>query len=65
MGNVYPLHGTVERTGEFQHGELKRMMPGVKKVSVAAYRVPVQRGHLAGYRATHPTQLELAALTRH
>ena len=48
MGNVYPLHGTVERTGEFQHGELKRMMPGVKKVSVAAYRVPVQRGHLAG-----------------
>jgi aspartate-semialdehyde dehydrogenase len=43
MGNVYPLHGTVERTGEFQHAELKRMMPGINKVSVAAYRVPVQR----------------------
>ena len=50
MGNVYPLHGTVERTGEYQHGELKRIMPDVKRVSVAAYRVPVQRGHLVDVR---------------
>ena len=50
MGNVYPLHGTVERTGEFQHRELKRMMPGVKRVSVAAYRVPTQKGHLVDVR---------------
>ena len=52
MGNVYPLHGTVERTGEYQHGELKRIMPDVKRVSVAAYRVPVQRGHLVDVRVT-------------
>ena len=50
MGNVYPLHGTVERTGEYQTGELRRIMPGVSKVSVAAYRVPVQRGHLVDVR---------------
>ena len=46
MGNVYPLAGTVERTGEYQKLELRRIMPGVKRVSVAAYRVPVQKGHL-------------------
>ena len=36
MGNVYPLKGTVERTGEYQKGELKRLMPGVERVSVGA-----------------------------
>ena len=50
MGNVYPLKGTVERTGEYQKGELKRLMPGVEKVSVGAYRVPVQKGHLVDVR---------------
>jgi hypothetical protein len=30
--------------------ELKRIMPGVSKVSVAAYRVPVQKGHLVDVR---------------
>ena len=50
MGNVYPLKGTVERTGEYQKGELKRLMPGVERVSVGAYRVPVQKGHLVDVR---------------
>ena len=50
MGNVYPLRGTVERTGEYQKGELKRLMPGVERVSVGAYRVPVQKGHLVDVR---------------
>ena len=71
MGNVYPLHGTVERTGEYQTGELRRIMPGVSKVSVAAYRVPVQRGHLVDVRVRfkrpaggpyrRPTEREVAA----
>ncbi len=50
MGNVYPLKGTVERTGEYQKNELRRMMPGIGKISVAAYRVPVQKGHLVDVR---------------
>ena len=52
MGNVYPLKGTVERTGEYQKAELRRIMPSIGKISIAAYRVPVQKGHLVDIRVS-------------
>ena len=55
LGNVYPLRGTVERTGEYQRRELRRIMPGIERVSVAAYRVPVQKGHLVDVRVNFKT----------
>lgn len=45
LGQVYPLAGTAEKTGEYQRMELLRIFPQLKKCSVAAHRVPVQTGH--------------------
>jgi len=50
VGNVLPLRNSEERTDEYQYKELKRILPDVKSVSVSAYRVPVQLGHLVDVR---------------
>lgn len=51
VGNVYPLRNTSEPTEALIAEELKTVLgPSVQRLSVAAYRVPVQRGHLVDLR---------------
>lgn len=51
VGNIYPLRGTSEPTEDLIQKEIKDLMgPRVGNVSVTAYRVPVQQGHLIDVR---------------
>lgn len=51
VGNVYPLHGTSEQTEALITEELETVLAErMNSVSVTAYRVSVQRGHLVDVR---------------
>jgi aspartate-semialdehyde dehydrogenase len=51
VGNVYPLHGTQEHTEALIQEELITVLgDAVGALSVTAYRVSVQRGHLVDVR---------------
>lgn len=52
VGNVYPLHGTSEPTEELIAEELETVLGDehMASLSVTAYRVSVQRGHLVDVR---------------
>ena len=51
VNNVYPLHGTSESTEALIHEELETVLgERVGSISVSAYRVSVQRGHLVDVR---------------
>jgi aspartate-semialdehyde dehydrogenase len=48
--NVYPLHGSEEKTEHYIRGEIKKVMAAPLPVSVACYRICAQEGHLVDIR---------------
>ena len=51
VNNVYPLHGTAEATEALIQEELETVLgERASRISVTAYRVSVQRGHLVDVR---------------
>jgi aspartate-semialdehyde dehydrogenase len=53
VANIYPIRGTEETTEHDIKTEISKMLGNsVESVSVSAYRVPVQRGHLIDVRCT-------------
>jgi aspartate-semialdehyde dehydrogenase len=50
INNVYPLHGSDEKTEHYIRGEVKKVLAAPIPVSVACYRVGVQEGHLVDLR---------------
>ena len=60
VNNVYPLHGTAEATEALIKEELETVMGRrAKCVSVTAYRVSVQRGHLVDVRVKFAKKMQL------
>ncbi|MFH0132181.1 Asd/ArgC dimerization domain-containing protein [Variovorax sp. EL159] len=64
-GNVYPLHGSEERTEEYIAREIHKILDSDVPVSVSCNRVFVQEGHFVDLRiktSRRPDVAELAAL---
>jgi aspartate-semialdehyde dehydrogenase len=68
VNNVYPLHGSDERTEHYIRGEVKKVLDVPVPVSVACYRVGSQEGHLVDLRIRTEEKIgsrdEVAALLR-
>ena len=61
QGNVYPLHGSSEKTEHFIQREVQRILGGEVRLSVSCNRVYVQEGHFVDVKLKTARPIESAA----
>jgi aspartate-semialdehyde dehydrogenase len=61
LANIYPLHGSAERTERYVHAEVKKILGESFPLSITCNRTCVQEGHFVEVRLKTRTPIEDAA----